>query len=381
MDPVLILTFIILFSLSAFFSWSEIALMSMPIHKIESLIKQRKYWANDLKLIRSKQDRLLTTILIWNNLVNVYIASLATQISIDIAKNSWLEESFIIWITTWIITFMLLLFWEIVPKSFWVKNAQTISLLVAKPYKFLMNLFFPIAIIIELVVKIVTWKSKVPQITDEEMESFIDMWKDSGLLEASEHEKIKNMLEFSDINVEEIFTPRVKIDALDIETTVDEAIEFLLNQTHSRIPVYKEQIDNIDYVVNLRFLLWEKNKLNGGKKLYELDKLDKVIKIPLNFPIDKLLETFRHSRKHLAVVMDEYGWIAWLVTLEDIIEQVFGEIRDEFDREKELIVSLAENKYEVDSSVLFEDLLDELNKGTSLVEANAEAISEKLNVS
>ena len=88
MDPVLILTFIILFSLSAFFSWSEIALMSMPIHKIESLIKQRKYWANDLKLIRSKQDRLLTTILIWNNLVNVYIASLATQISIDIAKNS-----------------------------------------------------------------------------------------------------------------------------------------------------------------------------------------------------------------------------------------------------------------------------------------------------
>ncbi len=361
MDPVLILTFIILFSLSAFFSWSEIALMSMPIHKIESLIKQRKYWANDLKLIRSKQDRLLTTILIWNNLVNVYIASLATQISIDIAKNSWLEESFIIWITTWIITFLLLLFWEIVPKSFWVKNAQVISLLVAKPYKYIMTFFFPISIIIEIIVKLVTWKSKVPQITDEEMESFIDMWKDSGLLEASEHEKIKNMLEFSDINVEEIFTPRVKIDALDIETTVDEAIEFLLNQTHSRIPVYKEQIDNIDYVVNLRFLLSEKSKWNGGKKLLDLEKLDKVIKIPLNFPIDKLLETFRHSRKHLAVVMDEYGWIAWLVTLEDIIEQVFWEIRDEFDREKELIISLSENKFEVDSSILFEDLIDELN--------------------
>lgn len=360
MDPALIFTFIILFLLSAFFSASEIALMSIANHKLDSLLKQNKFWSKDLKYIKDKNDRLLITILIWNNLVNVYIAALATQIAISLASSYSLEQSLAIWLSTWIITFMLLMFWEIVPKSFATKNSESISLWIAKFYKWIMIIFTPILFIIEIIIKVITWKWEIPKITEEEIESFIDMWKTSWTLEAWEHEKIKNMLEFSDITVEEIITPRVKIDALPIDTTIDDALDFVLSHTHSRIPIYNETIDNITHVVNIRFLLSESRKWNWNVILKDLKNLDKAIKIPVNHPIDKLLDIFKNSRKHLAIVIDEYGWVAWLVTLEDIIEEVFWDIRDEYDKEKDEIVKIGDNKYEVQSSMIFEDLIDYL---------------------
>lgn len=360
MDPLLILLFFILFLLSAFFSASEISLMSLPEHKIDSLVKQNRFWARDLKFIKSQNDKLLTTILIWNNLVNVYIASLATQFAINLSWKFLIEQSIIIWISTWIITFFLLMFWEIVPKSFASKNAEKIALFVAKPYRLLIFILTPIVFLMEIIIKLITWKTKVTKITDEEIESFIDLWKDNWVFEAAEYEKIKNMLEFSDITVEEIFTPRVNIDAISIEYTINDALDFVLSQTHSRIPVFTDTIDNIEYVVNLRFLIQEQKKWNWNLKLSELKNIDKAIKIPLNYPIDKLLEIFKNSRKHLAIVLDEYGWVAWLVTLEDIIEEVFWDIRDEYDKEKDEIKKIAQNKFEVDPSIIFEDLLDEI---------------------
>ncbi len=360
MDPTLIIIFTILFLLSAFFSASEIALMSLPEHKIDSLFKQNRFWSKALRYLKDRSDKVLITILIWNNLVNVYIAALATQFAITVSKSSTFDEALIVWVSTWIITFLLLMFWEIVPKSYATKNAEKIALLVANFYKGLIIVLSPIIYFMEGIIKLTTGKSSVSKITDEEIEAFIDMWREEWVFEAGEHEKIKNMLEFSDISVEEIITPRVNIDAIDIDTTVEEALDFVLNHTHSRIPVYTEQIDNIGYVVNLRFLISEQKKWNGSLKLSQLKNLDKAIKIPLNHPIDKLLEIFKNSRKHLAIVLDEYGWVAGLVTLEDIIEEVFGDIRDEYDKEKDEMRKIGENKYDVDSSVIFEDLLDEL---------------------
>lgn len=361
MDSEIFLIFTFLFFLSAFFSASELALMSLAHHKIESFIKQNKFGAKDLKYIKEKNDKLLISILILNNLVNVYIASFATQIAIGVAKNSTLEEGIVVGIATWIITLLIIMFGEIVPKSYATKNAENISLFVAKFYKWVIIIFTPLLYIIEVITKITTGKGTVPQITDEEIESFIDMGKTAWVFEAGEHEKIKNMLEFSDISVEEIFTPRVKIDAISENKTVNQAIDFVLSRTHSRIPVYQSSIDQIEYVVNIRFLLAEQKRGNGEKKLKELKNLDKVIKIPLNHPIDTLLDIFKNSRKHLAVVIDEYGWVAWLVTLEDIIEEVFWDIRDEYDKEKDEIKHLKSGGYEVDGGILFEDLLDELD--------------------
>lgn len=360
MDPALIIIFTILFLLSAFFSASEIALMSLPEHKIDSLLKQNRFWSKALRYLKDRNDKVLITILIWNNLVNVYIAALATQFAITVSKSSTFDEALIVWASTWIITFLLLMFWEIVPKSYATKNAEKIALLVANFYKGLIIVLSPIIYFMEGIIKLTTGKSSVSKITDEEIEAFIDMWREEWVFEAGEHEKIKNMLEFSDITVEEIITPRVNIDAIDIETTVNDALDFVLNHTHSRIPVFIEKVDNIWYVVNLRFLLQEQKKWNGNILLSQLKNLDKAIKIPLNHPIDKLLEIFKNSRKHMAIVLDECGWVAWLVTLEDIIEEVFWDIRDEYDKERDEMRKIVENKYEVDPSLIFEDLLDEL---------------------
>lgn len=333
--------------------------MSLPGHKIESLIKQGKAWSKALKAIKENNERLLITILIWNNLVNVYTASLATSISIDLADKSGLEQSLAIWISTWVITFLLLMFWEIAPKTFATKNAEKIALLVARPYQILMLILSPAVLVIEFINKMFTWKHAEEIVTNEEIEAFIDMWKHSWTLEDAEHEKLKNILEFGDRFVEEIMTPRVKIDALEESKTVEEAVKFALKHTHSRIPIYEHRIDRITSVITMRDLLREYHKGHGNKKLKELE-LSKVIKVPLNQPIDTLLETFRRSYKHIAIIIDEYGWVAGLVTLEDVIEEVFWDIKDETDDRTEEITKIWNNEFIVQPQVLVDEILHTL---------------------
>ena len=359
MDVNTILIFIWLLMMSAFFSWTEIALMSLPKHKVETLVKQWIKGAKDLKYIKENSDKLLITILIWNNLVNTYTAAFATTIAMNIAKNSWLwlNQSTAVWIATWIVTLLLLLFWEIAPKSFATKNAEKISLVVAKFYRILMFILSPLVYFIELITKFITGSSKQEKISEEELEAFIDMWKESWTLEEKEHKQLKNLLDLWDTTVEEIMTPRVKIDKLPDETTVNEALDYILSHTHSRIPVYKEDIDHIIWIVNVRILLNEIKKWNNNKKLKEIQLL-KPIKVPLNKPINELLRTFQISKQHLAIVIDEYGGVAWLVTLEDIIEEVFGEIQDETDKEDEKIKKVNDNEYIVSSDILVDDLLE-----------------------
>lgn len=362
MDPVYILTFVILLLLSWFFSSTELAIMSTPNHKVESLIRAWRFWAKTLKFIKGHSDKLLITILIWNNLVNTTIAAIATSLSIWLAENSWIEQSLAVWVATWVITFILLMFWEIIPKSFAVKNAIFIALNSAHIYKFLMTVLFPLVFVIEFIVKLFTWKTKSHIITNEELETFIDMWKDSWTLEDSEHEKIKNILEFWDTTVEEVMTPRVNISSLDEETTVREAIDYYKENSYSRILIYSWTVDKIDYFFTIRDLLKAKDSWLENEKLKNLDNLKQVIKVPLNQPLDAVLKIFQKSYKHMAVVMDEYGWVAWIVTLEDIIEEILWEIRDETDRgETDEIKKIWNNSYVIESSIVIDDILEEFN--------------------
>lgn len=358
MDPLLILLFVVLFSLSAFFSWTELALMSLATHKIDSLVKEGRFWAKSLKKVREDSDKLLITILIWNNLVNTFTASLATTIAISIARNSgmWLTEATAVWISTWVITFLLLLFWEIIPKSIAIKNATSIALFVAPIYKVLIYVLYPLILIIWFIVKIFSKKWHVETMSEEEIESFIDMWRDKGGIDDDEHEKIKSILDFDDTTVEEVMTPRVKIDALDIDTTIQEAMDFYLSHTHSRIPVFTGTIDKIDYYVTGRDIIRELSYWNKDKKLSEI-KLKKVLKVPLTQSIQKLFETLQWAHRTMSIIIDEYGWVSWLVTMEDIIEQVFGEIRDETDKESEEFIKNGKNSFIVQSDVLIEEVL------------------------
>ncbi len=357
MDLITIFTFIILFILSWFFSGTEIALMSLPKHKVDALLKEWKFWAKELQYIKNRSDKLLITILIWNNLVNTFTAAFATVIATNLAKNSWMEASLAIWISTWLITLLLLIFGEIAPKSFATKNAEKISLLVSKIYKFLMFVLFPIVYLFEKLIQFLTWKTKQEKVSECEVEAFIDMWKNTWGLEHKQHKHLKNVLEFWDITVEEIMTPRVKLEALENNTTVEKAINYYLKHTHSRIPVYKETIDKIVNILTVRDLITVKDKT---KKLSELN-LVKPMLVPLNQPIDNLLADFQKNHKVMAVVLDEYGWVAGIATLEDVIEEIFGEIRDETDKEIEEIRNKGTNIYEVDSDIWIEDAMSLFN--------------------
>jgi len=357
MDPIQILLFIILFLLSAFFSGTELALMSLADHKLESLLKQNRFWSKSLKKIKENNDRLLITILIWNNLVNTFTAALATTLAIWLAQNSgmWISQSTMIWISTWIVTFLLLLFGEIIPKSVATKNSTSISLLVAPIYKILMIILYPIISFLEILIKIFSKWWNVEWITEDEIESFVDMWRDSWAIQIEDHKKIKNILDFADTDVEEIMTPRVKIEWLSNETTVSEAFEYFTSHTHSRLPVYDKTIDKITHFMTIRDILNQDRNI----KLKDL-KLSEVLRVPLNQPIDSVLKTFQNARKHLAIVMDEYGWVAGLITLEDIVEEIFWEIRDETDREVDEIRKIWNNWLIVESDVLFEEILEKL---------------------
>lgn len=332
--------------------------MSLPSHKVESLLKQRLFGSKALSHIKSNTDKLLITILVGNNLVNVYTAALATQLSISFARSSGIEESLAIGMATGLITFLILVFWEIVPKSFATKNAQSISLKVAPIYKVLMLILTPVIFFLEIIIKVFTGKTVATKVTDEEIESFIDLGKDSWALEDDEHEMLKNTLEFGDTLIEEIMVPRVKVDALSDQVTVEESLEYYLSHTHSRIPVYHKQIDNIIGVLTIRDILRERKAGNNSKKLKDLH-FKKFLKAPINQPIDTLLENFKSSRQHIAIIMDEYGWVAWITTIEDVVEEVFGEIHDETDFETDEITLNEDNSFTIDSSILLNDIVDE----------------------
>ncbi|MCK9467095.1 MAG: hemolysin family protein [Candidatus Absconditabacterales bacterium] len=374
MDPVLILIFLVLFFLSAFFSSSETAFMSIPEHKIDAFIKQKKFGAIELKKLRSNKDRLLITLLVGNNLVNVFTASLATTIALNMANALGLAQSTAIGISTGVVTLLLLLFGEIFPKTFATRYTDKISLSVSKIYVLLQIILYPIIVGIEFLMKKLQ-KTKTEQpMTDEEIEAFIDMGKELGVLEKGEHEKIKNMLDFYEITCEEVMTPRVKIDAISCDLSVNKAIEKLLKFSHTRILVYKGNVDYSERVVTLKELFKMQRKGFGEKKLYELD-LSTLIKVPLTKPIHSLLDVFKKTRKHIAIVIDEYGGVAGLVSLEDVVEEVFGEIWDETDNDIEPIRADDNGSYLFQSEVRVEEVLERFDLDFDDIELEESAFS------
>ena len=193
----------------------------------------------------------------------------------------------------------------------------------------------------------------VNTVTSEEVEAFIDLAE----VDDSYKEQLKNLLNF-DRTVEEIMTPRVNIEAIKSDITIDEAVDKIMQFSHSRIPVYSDTVDTIKHIVTLKHLVERQRQWKGNKTLSNVD-MRTMIEVPLTQPIDKLRRTFQKSRQHIAIVIDEYGWVAGLITLEDILEEVFGEIRDETDKEIDPIKQTNEWLV-VQADVLLEDILDDI---------------------
>jgi CBS domain containing-hemolysin-like protein len=357
-NSILLVSFVILLFLSMFFSASETSFASIALHKVDSLIKQKKNGAKALKKIKAEPDKVLMAILIGNNIVNIGAATLATTISITLAQLINYNEATIIGISTIIVTILVLLFGEIIPKTFAIRHAEKLGLSIAPFYVHFIKVLSPIIWVLTKITQKLNKGGEKAKISSEEIEAFIELSKNSGAFEETEYKHIKNMLNFGEITVEEAMTPRIKINAIPDTITVDQAITKLLELHHTRIPVYHKSIDDTEKVITLRELINFKNANNGTLTLREL-ALNPITKIPSPTPIDVALSAFKKSHKHIALVMDEYGGVAGLVTLEDVIEEIFGDIQDENDIETTPIRKIGKQTRNVQSFVRIDEFLTE----------------------
>lgn len=255
MDPRSLILFVILIALSSFFSASETAFTAVPIHKASAFLREKISGARALYKLKLSPERMLIAILIGNNIVNIFAASLATIISLDIADKIHFEGTAVITISTIFVTILVLLFGEIFPKTFATRHAEKISLLISPFYAVLIKILFPVVWLLEEMMKGMTKKEKRNQISESDLEAFIELSKKSGILDADEGQMINKLLSFDDLTAEDVMTPRIRIKALDDSKTLDEAIEILTDYHFSRIPVYHDHIDTIDRVVMLKELL------------------------------------------------------------------------------------------------------------------------------
>ncbi len=362
------LFFVLLFALM-FFAGTEIPLMSVANHKIDGFIKQGRIGAKALKYIKRHAERLLIVNLIGTTIVTVWISSLATVAASGVASLFWLSWPYTITICVLAATVIILLFGEIAPKVLGVRFSDSVALKVAPIYRVLMWILTPLNWMIEWFTRFLTLITggkhgdiHSHRVTSEEVEAFLELSEEHGVVEEIEHRRIKWVLDLADTRAESVMTPRVQVEFISLRSTVWEALERFFSASHTRLPAFGESPDDIDYVVSFRKVVeWHRNGLDETE-LKDLP-LEKIIKIPLTKRIDDLMEIFQKSRKHIALVLDEHGGVAGVVTMEDVIEEVFGDIKDEKDDEEVYIRHISDGSISVVGNTLIEDILEECEIG------------------
>lgn len=353
MDSNLILL-VVLVLFSGVFSASETALVSLTTSKVDELVGEKVKNAKLLKKLKSDPYKLLITVLIGNNIVNIGASAYAAVVFIDIFGSSGVG------IATGVMTFLILIFGEIVPKAFAQEHAVGLSLLIARPIYVLQLILFPFIWFFRKIVKLASkffGNRNSQTVTEGELMAMVKIGAKEGSIEKQERELIENVLEFNDIEVDEVMTPRVAIEAMDQEWTLGKAIKFVIKHSHSRIPIYKENLDEIVGIVSIKDLLKFSQDFSTRKKLKNLP-YSIPLEVPLSKKINDLFREFQRKHVHLAIVIDEHGGTAGLVSLEDLLEEIVGDIEDEFDV-KELPIEIVDSKNIIASGkVLVEDIND-----------------------
>ncbi|MBI4235095.1 HlyC/CorC family transporter [Candidatus Peregrinibacteria bacterium] len=344
----------VLVLLSAFFSGSETALMSLSKSKVDELCAKKVRNYKFLKKLKDNPHKMLITVLIGNNVANTAASAIAALVFTQIFDSAGLG------IATGVMTFVLLVFGEITPKAFSHQNATSIALFVARPIYYLQILFFPIVWMFDRIISVVnkiSGSKQMTSVTEGEIVAMLKIGAEEGSIEKQERELIENVLEFNDIHVQEVMTPRVVIDYLDSDMTIQNAVEIAIKSTHSRFPVCDGDLDHIIGIISVRQLLKFFDECSPKKKLKTL-KLPPPIEIPLSKKINKLFREFQRQHQHMAVVIDEYGGTAGIVTMEDLLEEIVGDIIDEFDEAERPMEVVDKNTVIVSGTALIEDAND-----------------------
>jgi len=358
-----VLIFISLLFLSAFFSASETAFFSLSATDIKKLDAKKDLPTKQVVRLLLHPKRLLITIIVGNTIVNITAASLAAIWTLNICATLNLDKEIGILIDVVVVTFVILIFTEIVPKVAAVKNVKKIAIKFSIPLTIFYYLFTPIVNIFHIFTQWLTHIFRVHKskllLSEEELRSLVDVSEEEGTLEQDEKEMIHSIFEFGETTVREIMVPRIDMMGLATDSDLNTVIDSIKKHMHSRIPIFKDRIDNIIGILYAKDLLPYISQ--KGQIEFNLDKLARpAYFVPEQKKIDDLLREFQTEKIHMAIVVDEYGGTAGLVTLEDIIEEIVGEIQDEHDYEQPLYQKLAENEFIVDGGMDLEELNEEL---------------------
>jgi len=347
----IILIFILL-GFSAFFSGSETALFSINTLRFKRLQRLGR----DVSILSKFLDnpsRLLITVLTGNMLVNVAASALTTALFVDMFGDKGLV------IAIFVMTVVLLIFGEVSPKTYAIYRAEEFSLSIARPLWIISKIFFPIRVILrkltdKIILSIGIKSTKEPTLTEEEFKTIIDVGHKEGVVKKYERDMIRSVLEFTDTTVGEIMTPRVDIKGVSLGYNQEEFLRFVKDNRFSKIPLYINSLDKIIGVVYVKDVF-----LNLGKSYKDLVK--PVMFVPSTKKIDELLKLFDEQKIKIAIVVDDYGGTDGLVTLEDIQEEIFGEIYDEFEMTERLIEQISNNEFRIAAKVDINTVNEQLN--------------------
>ncbi len=343
---------------SAFFSSSETAITSISIGKIRQLKEEDEESAEILKGMKRKTNDIIASILIGNNIVNTAATAVLTEIIVEkfLSKNSTI-------IATAIMTVLILVIGEITPKSFAAQNPVKVAVKVAKPLELIDIAFKPILYVLTAItngiIKLLGGEIVTDTlfVTEEEIRSLVDVGEEEGIIKHQEKEMIEGIFEINDIDVTEVMVPRIDVIAVPEDASLREALDLIITYGHSRIPVFKDTIDNIVGILYAKDMLpfaSAKDQRFDDKSVTEL--MRQAFYIPETKRVNQLLRELQQKKVHMAIVLDEYGGTEGIVTIEDILEEIVGDILDEYDNEVDLIERINEDVYLVKADVSIEEI-------------------------
>ena len=319
---------IILLLLSGFFSSTETALFSISKTKARHLAKNNGKTNMLIKRMKDDPHKLLSTILIGNNIVNVGASALATSVMINVFPN------YAVGLATGIMTFLILVFGEVLPKSVATQNNILIAKFSIYPIYWLSILFYPVIILLNFIPMLTGKIRRTPKVTEEELMTFVEAVEEEGEIKEEEKELIHKIFEFDDTNASEIMTPRADMFVIEADEKLN--LEDIVKSGFTRIPVIEDDIDHVIGIINIKDLFL--HQVTSDTEIDARKIMTKPYFVPENKKLDKLLHQFKIRKHHLAIVVDEHGGVSGLITLEDALEEIVGEISDESDKEEPHIV-------------------------------------------
>ena len=350
---------------SAFFSGTEIAYTSLNKLKMKQEEDNLSAASRLVRYIYNHYDRALSTLLIGNNLVNIAATSLATVLAVRLATQmaGKITDEQASTLVTVVMTVIILIVGEITPKMIARRCSDTIAKVSAWPLMILMVLLFPAVIVTTGIVNLFSklWTPKEGRkvtITEEEFENILDTVEDEGVIDENETELLQSALEFSDMDAWDILTPRVDVIGFEVNDSLEEILRIINETQFSRYPVYERTIDHVVGILYVKHLLHE---LVDNQDVNLRDLLLEPVFIPKSMKLDAIMNEFRTSQTHMAVVADEYGGIAGIVTMEDVLEQLVGEIWDENDDIVNDWQQITPDRYEASGDMNLSDFFDELD--------------------